>query len=427
MTTFWTDRNFGIILMLVSGFGFAICNLLYDVVEGSLNSLAVIFYVVCFGRIITSLLHDVIIGLYNYYHVDQTNPNASVADYIIILSICNRDQMKGFAKLNNGTTFLCLAILFTGFIYIFDVTSLSLVNDIGDSSAIYRSDSILASIISYLIKHTRQDWKQRYWLCLLLVIIGAVLVSSPSFDTSTFDVSQFVGYLFAFLAALSGALDIVFSTLFKKVQVEYTESTEQDRTTVEPERDTTDTISDEHDLAANSVNTGEQSSLLRHRNNEQDVESIEMPELDVMGIDIDNGDLIALNDNKISIIIMYGGGISTGILCILIFGIAYGLGIESQFNLLDVGDMTTQDVCYLVSLVIINYIASYVMNLGYLKVNDASLSSILAAIAVVFTYIVAYIFVSEVPTYLSIIGAILVSTGVAVAVSPTKCSVISNF
>ena len=444
MGTFWTERNFGIILMLVSGFGFAVCNLLYDIIEKSLNSLVVIFYTVCFGRIITSFCHDIIVGLYNYYRIQQSknsNKSTSVSDCLIILTICNRDQIKGFTQLNNGITFLFLSVLSASFVYILCPASFIFVNDIGDSSAIYRSDTILASIISYSIKYTKQDWRQRYWLCILLVLIGVVLISSPSFDTNKFDTSQFIGYLLAFFAALSGALDSVFSTLFKKVQVEYISR--------DWHTNSKDNYKHNYNDNYNSIDDNEEEDLLwdrsRQLNNPPNNDDDEQDESTETQISIDdhgnysnddvdydykynyNYNLIALNDNKISIVMLYGGGIVTGILCIIIFGIAYGLGFESEIDLFDFSDVTVEEIWYLVSLVMIDYIAAYLMNLGFLKVNNASLSSILAAVAVVFTYIFAYIFVQEIPTYLSIIGAILVSTGVAIAVSPIKCSITTNF
>ena len=99
-----SERNVGIILMLLSGMGWGICNLLYNVLERSISSLAVIFCVDCVARIILCAIHDVFIGMLNYYNSNvNTNNVKTLSDYIIVLSIFKPDQIKEFKKVSKAS------------------------------------------------------------------------------------------------------------------------------------------------------------------------------------------------------------------------------------------------------------------------------------------------------------------------------------
>lgn len=347
-------------------------------------------------------------------HIDKDPIHGQILGNIVIFGIWDAKQISTFSKINNGVTFLCLAILFTGFINIFDITAIDLVNDVGDSSAIYRSDSILAAILSFSIQSTRNDWKHRYWLCVILVIIGVVLISSPSFDTKTFNVSQFIGYLCAFLAALSGALDNIFSTLYKKSQKEYIAS-EMERIIVN-----VDNINEELGLL-DQQNDGNINTIAKATDDNDDLKSLQSNNQA-----LDNYNQIAVNDKKISVIFMYGGSLSVGLVCITIWLVTYGIE-QLRFDLFSLDGVDEIIWLELVGVVILRYISSYLTNIAFLKINDATLSSILSAISVVFTYVAAYCFLSQVPTYLSIVGGVIVSFSVAIAVSPIECKCIPKF
>ena len=225
-----TENNVGIMVMIISTVGLAVSSVLCNVAETFTDGITLTFYATSIGRFFMALLHDTTFAIRSYYNSKTPGDNPSIMDHMVLFNMLNPKQKEIFKEIDDGIPLLFISLMAGGLYQLFAISSMSLVNDVGDALAIMNCNLLIVAFLSYLFKYTKQDWKQRYWFCLLLVIGGVILVSSPSFATHGVDISECFGYIFAILATFATSMNTMAQTLYKKVKMEYIDTLYQSLT-----------------------------------------------------------------------------------------------------------------------------------------------------------------------------------------------------
>ena len=129
-------------------------------------------------------------------------------------------QRKKFFQIPSLWAWFLIRCTLTWCLTFFLLAAFIYVTDVGDAIAIFDGYPIFVPMFGLCFK-TGQDWKNRYFICLLLIVTGVIVNAQPGFifgytqDVNT--TNQLIGCLLALSAAVGLALAIVTAVMVKKL------------------------------------------------------------------------------------------------------------------------------------------------------------------------------------------------------------------
>lgn len=129
-------------------------------------------------------------------------------------------------------------------------------------------------------------------------------------------------------------------------------------------------------------------------------------------------DYIIQNDRALTVLSLEYGSVIIGICCIIfsILSVVNG-DVGDQFKLFQ-SDITGKGIGYTIAVSLLSFVDSFMITFGIFKVKNASLSGILDTSDVLFTFILAYVWLGETTDVYGVIGALLIVLSVAISVYP---------
>lgn len=210
-----SDNVFGCILIIVSALVGSVETTMYNAtLDQGISSNALTFAAVVVGLLLTLLVDGY------YYHYGYAKNGAH---WFVFGDIWNNKQRSKAFGVKYFWQWFVFGSIINYIDYVLALFSLFLVSDAGDAVAIYDSYPIFIPCFGLCIKNSGDDWKHRYFICLLLIIISVVLISEPGFifgysnDSDINETDQIIGCLIALISAICTAFTIVATVMQKKV------------------------------------------------------------------------------------------------------------------------------------------------------------------------------------------------------------------
>ena len=135
-----------------------------------------------------------------------------------MFDIWKPDQRNKILSIKNLLEWWVVSNIGTYLFLVLVLISVYLVSDVGDAIAIFDGYPIFIPFFGLCVKHTLDDWKHRYFVCLILIIISVMLISQPNYSSgSESEYEQIIGCLIALSSAIMAALTVLATTMLKKL------------------------------------------------------------------------------------------------------------------------------------------------------------------------------------------------------------------
>ena len=138
----------------------------------------------------------------------------------MLFDIWTKTQREKFLEIPGFWQWFAASCGFTYFACILFLASFIYVSDVADTIAIYDAYPIFVPLYGLCFK-TGDDWKHRYFLCLLIVIIGVFLTAQPGFifgySTHVNAADQLIGVILSLSSAILTAFLTVSWVMLKKL------------------------------------------------------------------------------------------------------------------------------------------------------------------------------------------------------------------
>ena len=138
----------------------------------------------------------------------------------MLFDIWNEKQRKKFLEIPQFAQWVLVSCILTWFITFAVLAAFIYVSDVGDAIAIYDAYPIFVPVFG-LCFATGEDWKHRYFISLILIVVGIICVAQPGFifgyssDVNT--TNQFIGCMLSLLSAILQAFATVAWIMTKKL------------------------------------------------------------------------------------------------------------------------------------------------------------------------------------------------------------------
>ena len=138
----------------------------------------------------------------------------------MILDIFKQKQRDKFVEIAGFWKWFLVALFLTWVLTFVLIAAFIFVTDVGDAIAIADGYVVLVPIFGLCFK-TGEDWKHRYILCLIIIIIGIIFVAKPGFifgyTQHVNATHQFIGCLLSLICAIGTAISTVAYVMLKKL------------------------------------------------------------------------------------------------------------------------------------------------------------------------------------------------------------------